>query len=136
MEFQKIRYEDLNARQKENYNFHKIAAKLVDYGFTCVRLSDDWKGADFIAIHIDGKTDLKVQLKGRLSIYKKYNEADLYLCFPDGDNWYLYPHDEVQEKILGMGLVKETKSWQKHGGYSFPGLSKNLKKLLADYRIS
>jgi hypothetical protein len=28
----KITYEELNARQKENYNFLKISAVLADYG--------------------------------------------------------------------------------------------------------
>jgi len=29
--FERIRYEDLNSRQKENFNFHEIAAHLADY---------------------------------------------------------------------------------------------------------
>ncbi|MCS4510791.1 hypothetical protein [Xylophilus ampelinus] len=62
--FQRIEYEQLNSRQKENFNFQKVAAHLADYGFDCLRLSDDWQGADFIACHIDGETFLKVQLEG------------------------------------------------------------------------
>ena len=61
---QKIEYKDLNSRQQENYNFHKIAADLAEYGYSCMWLNDDWQGADFIANHIDGDTFLKVQLKG------------------------------------------------------------------------
>ena len=72
MAFKKIGYKKLNMRQKENYNFHKVAAILADYGFVCIRLSDDWQGADFIAQHIDGATFLRVQLKSRLTIQKKY----------------------------------------------------------------
>ena len=75
--FKRIKYEDLNSRQQENYNFQKLASKLADYGFNCLRLSDDWQGADFIACHIDGKTFMKVQLKGRLSIEKKYDGKDV-----------------------------------------------------------
>lgn len=65
MRFKKIQYVDLNARQKENYNFQKIAASLAEYGYSCMWLNDDWQGADFIANHIDGVEFLKVQLKGR-----------------------------------------------------------------------
>ena len=50
----KIKYEDLNARQQENYNFLKISAVLADYGFMTLRLSSDWQGADFIAQNNDG----------------------------------------------------------------------------------
>jgi len=54
--FQNVNYKDLNARQKEDHNFQKVAARLADYGFNCLRLTDDWQGADFIACHIDGET--------------------------------------------------------------------------------
>lgn len=70
--YNKINYEELNTKQKENYNFQKISAHLADYGFNCLRLSDDWQGADFIACHISGSQFLKVQLKGRLTVNKKY----------------------------------------------------------------
>jgi hypothetical protein len=64
--FPKVAYSDLSARQKENFNFQKISAVLADYGFATIRLSDDWNGADFLALHRDGET-LKIQLKGRLT---------------------------------------------------------------------
>jgi hypothetical protein len=40
--FDKIDYKKLTARQQENYNFQKISALLADYGFSTLRLSDDW----------------------------------------------------------------------------------------------
>ena len=70
--FQRVPYGELNSRQKENRNFQKVAARMADYGFNCLRLTDDWQGADSIACHIDGETFLKVQLKGRMSIDRKY----------------------------------------------------------------
>ena len=63
MKFEKIRYEDLNAKQKEIYNFQKVSALLADYGFTTIKLADDWNGADFLALHCAGKMTLIVQLK-------------------------------------------------------------------------
>ena len=59
--FQRVDYGDLNSRQKENRNFQKVAARMADYGFNCLRLTDDWQGADFIACHshsptLDGMT--------------------------------------------------------------------------------
>lgn len=50
MDLSKITYKNLNARQKENYNYHKVAATLADYGYNSMRLNDDWQGADFIAV--------------------------------------------------------------------------------------
>ena len=70
IEFIRIEYSSLNARQKENYNFHKVAGSLAEYGYNSMRLNDDWQGADFIAIK-DNEM-MKIQLKGRFTIDKKY----------------------------------------------------------------
>ena len=76
-----IDYNSLNAKQKENFNYQKISAVLADYGFMTLRLSDDWRGADFIAQHIDGEVFIKIQLKGRLMFSKKYCGKDLFMVF-------------------------------------------------------
>ena len=70
MKFNKVNYNELNAKQKENYNFHKVAAALAEYGYNSMRLNDDWQGADFIAVK--GDEMLKIQLKGRFTVDKKY----------------------------------------------------------------
>ena len=93
----------MNDRQKENHNFQKVAAVLADYGFNCLRLSDDWQGADFLACHIDGNTVLKVQLKGRLTIEEKYVGKNIHIAFPYNGAWYLFPHDDVREYFLANG---------------------------------
>ncbi len=49
--FKKIPYDQLNGKQKEIFNFQKIAATFADYGFNCIKLADDWQGADFLAYH-------------------------------------------------------------------------------------
>ena len=38
----KVDYKTLNARQKENYNFHKVASALAEYGYNSMRLNDDF----------------------------------------------------------------------------------------------
>ncbi len=99
-----------------------------------IRLSDDWRGADFIAQHMDGVTFLKIQLKGRLTLDRKYQGRDLQICFRSGDEWYLYPHDVVMEQILASSTIGGTESWTK-GLYTFPSLSKKLRSLLEPYRL-
>jgi len=117
-----IEYDKLNARQKENFNFQKISAVLADYGYATLRLTDDWLGADFIAVHIDGVVFLKVQLKGRLTFNKKYIGKSLHIAFPHKEDWYLFDHDKLLKKILKKTNVANTDSWHRKGGYSFPGL--------------
>lgn len=133
--FVRIAYNELSSRQQESYNFQKVSALLADYGFTTIRLTDDWQGADFIAQHIKGEF-LKVQLKGRLSFYKKYQDKDLYICFRVNESWFFYPHDDVLKRALEIHAFGESKSWIVDGGYSFPSIPKELMPLLDAYRIS
>lgn len=105
--FERVAYGDLNSRQQENYNFQKVAARLADYGYNCLRLSDDWQGADFIACHIDGEIFLKVQLKGRLSIDKKYIGKEIQIAFLHGDSCYIYPHDAFLDDLIERGFPGE-----------------------------
>ena len=105
----RIDYNNLNARQKESFNFHKVASKLSDYGFNSMWLTDDWNGADFISVHKDGNLMLKVQLKSRVTVDTKYLGKEIFIAFSDHHwNWYLYPHDKfyhiVMERSEGAGV--------------------------------
>ena len=132
--FVKINYQDqLNDRQKENYNFQKASAQLADYGFNCLRLSDDWQGADFIACHIDGNTFLKIQLKGRLTFNKKYIGKNLYIVFCEKNVWYIYPHDKLFQELSDK--VLDSDSWELKGEYHWRYLTKELMTLMRPYTI-
>ncbi len=130
----RVRYEELNPKQQENYNFHRISAILAEYGFTTLRLTDDWQGADFLAQHREGEF-LKVQLKGRLCFDKKYINKDVFIAFSEKGSWYLYPHDELLNEFLETTDVGTSSSWQDKGGYSFPYLSVANRARLERYRI-
>lgn len=133
MRLERVSYRELNARQKENYNFQKVSAVLADYGFVALRLSDDWAGADFIGVHVTGET-LRVQLKSRLSFQRNYMKKDLYIAFPYQRGWFLYPHDELLEKMLPR--IANTVSWSERGSYSFKSLSLEVLEIVEPYRIS
>lgn len=134
-QFKHICYADLNARQQEAYNYQKVSAVLADFGFATMRLSDDWRGADFIAQHIDGVTFLRVQLKGRLTFDKKYLGRDIHICFPCGGGWFMCPHDGLLASVLAVNDFSKTAAWANFGGYSFPKLSKKLRKLVEPYLL-
>jgi hypothetical protein len=134
MKLQRIEYRDLNARQKENFNFQKVSAILADYGFVTLRLSDDWQGADFIALHISGEV-LRVQLKSRLTFDKKYRGKELYVAFGESGDWYLYPHDELFDKVLQTTKIGDTASIRERGGYTFPQVPHAIRDLVGMYRI-
>ena len=115
MQLNKVIYQDLNARQKENYNYHKVASALADYGFNSMRLNDDWQGADFISVN--GDEMIKFQLKGRFTIDKKYIGKDIYIAFIEEEKIKIYNHDDVVNSIPNN--IKGSESWSKIGSYSW-----------------
>jgi len=135
MKFIKIDPSTLSGRQKEAYNFQKVSAVLADYGYQTIKLSDDWGGVDFIAQHLNG-TFFKIQLKGRLTVHKKYEGKDIWMCFPSEDAWYLYPHDIVLDKLKTEKRNSIQKTYEEGDGYSFPSLSSELRDMLTDFKIT
>ena len=93
---------------------------MADYGFSSIKLDDDWQGADFIAQHIDGNTFMKVQLKGRLTFDKKYQNKNIFIAFPYLNNWYLFDHDELLNVFLHTfpNQFATSASWLNEEAYS------------------
>lgn len=133
--FDKIDYKKLTARQQENYNFQKISALFADYGFSTLRLNDDWQGADFIANHVDGQTFLKVQLKGRFTLDKKYIGKNIWICFPHRSDWYFFPHDKIVVKLAAHSNFQNTESWKKQGNISNGNPTRKDLDLLKSYKL-
>ena len=120
-----VDYTELKPNQKENFNFQKVSALLADHGFMTLRVSSDWESADFIAQHVDGVRFLKVQLKSRFTIDRKYCGKDLHICFPDRAwgrtwdrnlrTWYLCPHDKLMDRALKSTKIGNRKGWLSSG---------------------
>ncbi len=123
MRFEKIKYSELNSRQKEIFNFQKVAGILASYGFNCIKLADDWQGADFLAYHKDGINTLKVQLKARLTIDKKYLGKNLYIAFPvsRSKRWCLIEHNKL------VKLVSENTNWLNSASWKEKGIYHSVK---------
>ena len=137
MELCRIEYKDLNSKQKEIYNFQKVAGILADYGYNCIKLTDDWQGADFLAYHKDGDQTLKVQLKARCTVDPKYLGKDIYIAFPCKCEWYLIPHDALA-RVAGDYWPRVRKMYgsdKEQRPYSSPKPSKEMLERLTHFRI-
>ncbi|MFL6314105.1 MAG: hypothetical protein ACJ71W_18555 [Terriglobales bacterium] len=133
--FEHIPYETLNARQKEIFNFQKLSATLADYGFNCIKLADDWGGADFIAFHVITTRTLKVQLKSRITIGKKYTGKEIWIAFPHNGFWYLIEHDQLVQKIGDSTEWLRTASWLTGNEYSSVSINPQLLNSLAENKL-
>ena len=141
----KVRYRDLSGKQKEIYNFQKISALMADYGFNCIKFDDDWLGADFIAYHPATAKTLKIQLKSRSTISKKYLDKDLWITFPtneekdelsigvDKRKWCLIPHDKLFCIAGEVTNWLKTEAFKKKGEYSSHKIPKAILAEVADY---
>ncbi len=135
MKLQRIKYSELNSKQKEIYNFQKVAGLLADFGFNCIKLADDWQGADFLAYHKDGEETLRVQLKSRVAIAKKYLGKGLYIAFPLQGEWYLVEHDKLVELVGKHTNWLNTDSWHGKEHYNSQKPNKELVSELAESRL-
>ena len=98
LRLEKVEYEHLNSKQKESYNFQKLGSILADYGYTAYKIFDDYNGADIHAVRTTGEI-IRIQLKSRITIDKKYLDKKLYIAFSDNSTWYCYPHDYMFKVI-------------------------------------
>lgn len=133
--FKAVPYAQLKPKQKELFNFQKVASTLADYGFNCIKLADDWEGADFLAYHVNGTTTLKVQLKSRLTINRKYHAKDIWIAFPHKDSWYLIEHFRLVEKVGKHTNWLASSSWKDMHGYSSKSINPYLLDSLAEDRL-
>ena len=95
---EQIEYPSVHCKAQETYNFHQIAAILTDYGYNCLWLNNDWNGVDGIAVHIDGISDFKSQLKDAVSYTQKYRAKKLYIAFFELSDLYIDAHNFVLHK--------------------------------------
>lgn len=138
-QFQRINYDELNPKEKEDFNFAKISSKLADYGYRTIRDFNDWGGADFYCIGrgCDLGDALKVQQKGRLTFDKKYLGKKLYIAFEykPTNTLYIYPHDELLQELVRQTNIENTSSWTQNGKYSFNKISEPILRLLDKYKL-
>ena len=124
----KVSYEDLNSKQKENYNYHKVAAALANYGYDSMRLNNDWEGADFISVK--GDDMIKIQLKERFTLDKKYKKKDLYIAFIEKGIIKIYLHDEAL--AIATSNITDSKSWDINGSYSMNQTPKHYSQVIKE----
>ena len=124
----KVSYKDLNSKQKENYNYHKVAAALANYGYDSMRLNNDWEGADFISVK--GDDMIKIQLKGRFTLDKKYEKKELYIAFIEKGIIKICLHDEAL--AIATSNITDSKSWDINGSYSMNQTPKHYSQVIKE----
>ena len=81
----------------------------------------DWRGADFVAVGVDG-TVLNIQLKsGGYEINRKYCAyMDLWMLFRQLEDWYLIKHCDLVKKADETTKQLKTQAWKEKGKFTIP----------------
>lgn len=122
------------AQVREVINRNTVVSLALDQGYNAFIPVFDG-GIDFILYREADGALLKVQLKSRWTIDRKYVGRDIWIAFPIAADWYLIPHDVMLEIAEAQG-VTATESWKLKGTYSKPRPSKALMDACAPYRFA
>ena len=134
-----IKYERLSGKEQESYNAALLVAQMAQWGYLeSQKINGDKHGADMIFYRSSDAKVLKIQLKGRVTLSKSYAGKDILVAFRDrkSKSWFLYDHDIVLEKVLSLGYLAGTSSWEKTGGWSWSSNPSWLQEIMNDWKIS
>lgn len=128
----------LSAQVIEVINRQRLIAVAMARGYNAFLPVYD-EGIDFI-LYREARAGhppdlMKVQLKSRWTIQKKYLKRDLWIAFPDGEDWYLAPHDELVALGDDAGFTA-SKSWSEHGSYHCAPMANHLKSAMQERRFA
>ncbi|MFC1609554.1 hypothetical protein ACFL6C_01220 [Myxococcota bacterium] len=116
----------------EARNAHSLCIALIEQGWIPAKPDYD-EGVDLMAWHEKRGKTRAIQLKGRLTVAKKYLGRGIWLAFPASGWWYMVSHDWVLEQ---KPEVKKTKSWKHGGEYNWPRLTAEWSRKLKPYRFA
>ena len=106
-------------------------AKLAEHGYRCV----NQRGTEILASNHELDRPIRIQIKTRIGIYRKFLGNDTYMCFPIGGDWYLIPHDVLMEIVRDRTNWLNTESWNIQGVYHSASPSKFLIKGISEFAL-
>ena len=110
-----------------------LSTRLLEQGFNVFLPVFD-EGIDLIA-HREGDDALRlIQQKSRWGIFHKYMGRNLWLAFPDRDDWYLVPHDDMTAWPEVTGYM-DTASWRERGQYHIARMPGALAQRCAPWKL-
>jgi hypothetical protein len=127
---------EFSSQSKEVENRYAFSGYFLRAGFIPYLPEYD-AGVDLILYRERDDLLLKVQLKARWSVDRKYFGRDIWMAFPDRvydqeTAWYLVPHDLMV--VHAQAKHSKSESWQR-GAYSKPYLTRDLAEACSEFRV-
>lgn len=136
MRFERIDLSQMSPSEVRKYNYNKVTAALSDYGFSTELLPEGQFVWDFVATQEHTGKKIKVLIRPQMTLEKKFLGKDIYICFLEGSNWYIYPHDQHYEHVRITSNLMDTSSWKKEGTFTVSKLSAQNKLAIAPFKIA
>lgn len=113
---------------------HRISPIFLDDGFIPFLPEFD-TGIDLIIYREKDDLTIKLQLKSRWTINRKYLGRNLAIAFPSDEGFYLAPHDALFAFSKDNTNYLKTQSWLVSGQYHTRTLSQVLRRQFAPYLL-
>lgn len=124
----------LSGKAIELINTHELTAELMARGWAVyLPVYDD--GIDLIATQNDVTSVIRIQLKTRWTIERKYLGRPIDIAFKDDGVWFLVPHDEMVRAGEAEGYCSQL-SWTKDGGWSVKKMSQSLRQRMLPFTLN
>jgi hypothetical protein len=139
----KIKKNRFSSSSNEVRNRYEFLSHVLPCGFVPFIPEYD-PGIDLILYREHDDLLLKVQLKSRFDIRKKYFQRNIWMAFPDDEGtrskWYLAPHDVLyrrgQELVFSKGRSKGKQIGQHwHKGFSSEYVTEELHRICCDFEV-
>lgn len=78
---------------------------------------------------------MRVQLKSRLTISKKYQNKKLWIAFPFNHQWYLIEHDLLIDLVRDKTSWLASLAWIDKGLYHSTSINPGLLEALSEFQI-
>lgn len=123
----------LSGKAIELMNTHELTAELMARGWSVyLPVYDD--GIDLLATKNDVSNIIRIQLKSRWTISKRYVGRPIEIAFKDRGLWYLVRHEDMVSAGEAEGYCQQN-SWTKDGGWSVKNMSQSLTDRMTPFTL-
>lgn len=125
----------LSSKAIELMNTHELTAELMARDWSVyLPVYDD--GIDLLATRGDATEIIRVQLKSRWSIDRKYVGRPIEIAFKDSGVWYLAPHAEMVSAGEAEGYCARTSWTGEKGLWNVKTMSVRLRERMAPFTLN
>jgi hypothetical protein len=125
----------LSAKAIELLNMHELTAELMARGWN-VYLPVYDEGIDLLATRNDVSEVIRIQLKSRWSIDRKYVGRPIEIAYKDRGTWYLAPHEAMVLAGEQEGYCAQTSWTGDKGMWNVATMSVRLAERMAPHALS